>query len=974
MMRRRLFPAIVVAIILLLCACSQDDAMRGRTVSIALEGVAQPGARTILPDGYVQPTKFDVTLTAVEGNGETRTYKDLPLSAGSLTLTDVKLGTYTVSIDGKTAKDAIVMKGKGHENLVVTTTEVSSVTVTMDVVSDSGTGTIKVVFDWTAAKDNERLTSYLKSGDGLTFKMYDVATGKELGTTEVIKGSNKTSATLTATIDLGIAGKNEFDVYYKLYSGETLITDKLRRSTAHVYAGNTSVDDEDEIIITDDDVSWGVNVRNASWAYVDGESTKIQISWDNVFSRGTQIFDHVVVSWQRQDGTGKKNSATAYFRGEEKNVGDFNFAAVSETGSITISSLEPDVPYSVSIQAFQTNGMVSPDTVMDFTIQTKVIVNSITTTQSEFSTTAGESIDINWTVNPPDASITAVEISGTNEAFEVTSKDDSTVNGSAKVKVNKAGVNTLTVESSDRDSTVSATYTVKAKLATPTDVKAEKKSEGILVSWNEVNDAAGYSVQKYKNGSMDGEAVLVTNGTSWTDTNVFSSQSYHYTVTAYNEALNQDQDDFTADSASATTDAVPMPQSSIAVVIPSSGSKLEINITAKDDILALYEDSSLTFSAVGEDGTPIEGMKYAWYFNNKTTPFSTSATVEITKAYEKEHFDTEQTSGVQILKLVITTKDMTYSGSVKFYNITTPEESIAITLPEGYSDPDSVVRVASETYDETEGKAKVRQIKLVTKFEPSESTLKNVWYTSSDTGIATVSSDGTVTFTNTKFGTVEITARSASGKTDTVTFDVYGATVASVEEFINAINSIYGAKLAEADDYFYAHPYRDDLYTGWKTSWPEYYLNYDSDDFHFSRLYGVDNYGDSSIDEREISSNAIGDITISTTGNITLAINSSKLTLFVTNCFVSAIGANTESDGDIEVLLPSNQGMAWLHYNNVSFNSGNQESWSGSFTVTFDKSLGYNNEIEAKKSYSVDYKQDAGIDSIHAIVKPGAAS
>ncbi|MBO8443562.1 MAG: fibronectin type III domain-containing protein [Spirochaetes bacterium] len=973
-MRRRVFPAIVVAIILLLCACSQDDAMRGRTLSIALEGVAQPGARTILPDGYVQPTKFDVTLTAEEGNGETRTYKDLTLSAGSLTLTDVKLGTYTVSIDGKSDDGTTVMKGEGDKPLVVTPTTVSNVTVKMDVISNSGSGTIKVVFDWSAAKDNERLTSYLDSGDGLTFKMYDVATGKELGSTEAIKGSNKTSATLTATIDLGKAEKNEFDVYYKLYSGATLITDKLRRSTAHVYAGNTSVDDEDEIIITDDDVSWGVNVRNAAWSYVKDDSTKIQISWDNVFSRGTQIFDHVVVSWQRQDGTGEKNSATAYFRGAEKNVGDFNFAADSETGSITISNLKSDVPYSVSIQAFQTNGMVSPDTVTDFTIQTKVIVDSITTTQSEFSTTAGESIDINWTVNPPDASITAVEISGTNEAFEVTSKDDSTVNGNAKVKVNKAGVNTLTVKSSDRDSTASATtYTVKAKLTTPTGVKAEKQSDGILVSWNEVNDAAGYSVQKYKNGSVDGEAVLVTNGTSWTDKNVFSSQSYHYTVTAYNEALNQDG--FTADSASATTDAVTMPQSVISVDIPSSGSKLEINITAKDGILALYEDSSLTFSAVGEDGTPIEGMEYAWYFNVEEKSFSTSATVEITKAYEKEHFDTEQTSGVQTIKLEITTEDgMTYSGSVNFYNITTPEKSIAITLPEGYSNPDSVVRVASETYDETEGKAKVRQIKLVTKFEPSESTLKNVWYTSSDTGIATVSSDGTVTFTNTKFGTVEITARSASGKTDTVTFDVYGATVASVEEFINAINSIYGAKLAEADDYFYAHPYRDDLYTGWRTSWPEYYLNYDSDDFHFSRLYGVDNYGDSSIDEREISSNAIGDITISTTGNITLAINSSKLTLFLTNCFVSAIGANTKSDGDIEVILPSNQGIAKLHYNNVSFNSGNQESWSGSFTVTFDKSLGYNNEIEAKKSYSVDYKQDAGIDSIHAIVKPGAAS
>ena len=940
MMRRRLFPAIVVAIILLLCACSQDDAMRGRTLSIALEGVAEPGARTILPDSYVQPTKFDVTLTAEEGNGEPRTYKDLTLSAGSLTLTDVKLGTYSVSIDGKIDDGTTVMKGVGNDQLVVTPTSVSSVTVKMDVISDSGTGTIKVVFDWSAAKDNERLTSYLEFGQGLTFKMYDVATGKELGSTEVIKGSNKTSATLTATIDLGIAGKNEFDVYYKLYSGETLITDKLRRSTAHVYAGNTSVDDEDEIIITDDDVSWGVNVRNAAWSYVKDDSTKIQISWDNVFSRGTQIFDHVVVSWQRQDGTGDKRSATAYFHGTEKTDVDFNFAADSATGSITISNLKSDVPYSVSIQAFQTNGMVSPDTVMDFTIQTKVIVNSITTTQSEFSTTAGESIDINWTVNPPDASITAVEISGTNEAFEVTSKDDSTVNGSAKVKVNKAGVNTLTVESSDRDSTVSATYTVKAKLATPTNVKAEKKSEGILVSWNEVNDAAGYSVQKYKNGSMDGEAVLVTNGTSWTDTNVFSSQSYHYTVTAYNKALNQDQDDFTADSASATTDTVPMPPSSISVVIPSSGSKLEINITAKDDILALYEDSSLTFSAVGEDGTAIEGMKYAWYFNVEEDAFSTSATVEITKAYEKEHFDTEQTSGVQTLKLEITTEDgMTYSGSVNFYNITTPEKSIAITLPEGYSDPDSVVRVASETYDETEGKAIVRQIKLKSVFEPAEPTLKNVWYTSSDTGIATVSSDGTVTFTNTKFGTVEITARSASDKTDTVTFDVYKPTVSSAVQLVEAVNARLYTILHDADNKF-GKDWRED------SSQMHYYADGQGEQndsnytIHVGSAHGgglAPDPGFLRLNMSEFNSTDIGKLALKTESDITINCENESWGYLGVDHF-------SNMNGSLVVSLPYNQGTMKISYYTCGEKSGTI-SFEFSSTILGINGSDYNGQI-----------------------------
>lgn len=894
--------------------------MRGRTLSIALEGVAQPGARTILPDGYVQPTKFDVTLTAVEGNGESNTYQGLTLSGGSLTLTDVKLGTYTVSIDGKTDNDTTVMKSKGDAQLVVTPTSETAVTVTMDVISDSGTGTIKVVFDWSAAKDNERLTSYLDPhAEGLTFKMYDVETGKELGSTEAIKGSGKTSATLTATIDLETAGKNEFDVYYKLYSGETLITDKLRRSTAHVYAGNTSVDDEDEIIITDDDVSWGVNVRNAAWSYFKGDSTKIQISWNNVFSSGSQIFDHVVVSWQRQDGTGDKSSATAYFRGAKESVRDFNFDADSETGSITISNLESDVPYSVSIQAFQTNGMVSPDTVMDFTIQTKVIVNSITTTQSEFSTTAGESIDINWTVKPSNASITTVKISDTKEAFEVTSKDDSTVNGNAKVKVNKAGVNTLTVASLDPDSTASTTYTVKAKLAMPTGVKAEKQSEGILVRWNAVEGAAGYRIEKF-NGSESKGTVEVSDGkTSWTDTNVFSSQSYHYTVTAYNEDLNQDS--FTADSESAQTDVVPMPQSSISVVIPLSGSKLEINITEKDGILALYEDSSLTFSAVGEDGTPIEGVQYAWYFNNKTTSFSTSATVEITKAYEND-LENTQASGVQILKLVITKDQMTYSGSVKFYNITIPEESIVITLPEGYSDPNNVVRVASETYDETEGKAIVRQIKLKTVFDPAEPTLKNVWYTSNDTDIATVSSDGTVTFTNKKFGTVEITAKSASGKTDTVTFDVYKPTVSSANLLVEEMNSVFYEILNKADDDF-----GNDW---WTTLSQTVSYKYGTGDVSVSTARSAQaSSGSMNISSASMSLCSIGEIE-NVSGTFTITASSP-------DGLVNELGRDDFSNmsGSVTVKLPYNQGTATITYSSAG-------SSGGTYSVEFgEKKLGY---------------------------------
>lgn len=962
MMRRRLFPAIVVAIILLLCACSQDDAMRGRTLSIALEGVAQPGARTILPDGYVQPTKFDVTLTAKEGNGETRTYEDLTLSAGSLTLTDVKLGTYTVSIDGKSDDGTTVMKGVGNAQLVVTPTSVSPVTVTMDVISDSGSGTIKVVFDWSAAKDNERLTSYLKSGDGLTFKMYDVATGKELGSTEAIKGSEKTSATLTATIDLGKEGKNEFDVYYKLFSGDTLITDKLRMSTVYVYAGNTSVDDEGVIYLDESDFSWGVNVRNVTSAY--DENSSVVVSWKNVKSQGEQIFDHVVVSYTPTKG-GETKSKTAYFDGEEASTNntanDFHFPAESTEGHVILDNLESNVEYDVSIQAWQKDGYVSANAKMT-TVTGKVAVTSITPTlETAISTTAGaEAFTLSWKLND-NASITDVTVKASKDgAFEIGEPNDSTTSGSVSVKPLKAGSYIITVTPEDNKA-ISTSYTVNTKLATPTGVTAADATDGIEVSWAAVADASSYIVTKYVGGAASGTTATVEDGTSWKDTEILSEKSYSYTVQAIysgNETLNS--------ATSQTSNVINVPKSAISVTIPDSDKDaLKIEITSESGVLALYDDDdTLTFS-VGEE---LQGYTYEWILNDLKLTEENASSVTISRAKHGEDFFVNKTgSGEQALMLKITKDSKTYSGYVSFYNVEVPETGVSINLPAGFDTylTEGKYRVSSMVDAGT-----VRTVPLTATVEPvGAASVTAVRYSSSNEEIATVNpSTGVVTFKENAYGDVTITATTVGGKTDTVTFEVYNPTVASVEEFINAINSIYGAKLAEADDYFYANPAEVDLYSGWRTSVAGYYLNYDSDGFNFSRMYSAliwenSSTEPSSIAETTVSSDAIGDITIQTTGNISLSINSSD-----DNYFVSAIDG-----GDIEVLLPSNQGMAWLHYNNVSFNSGNQESRDGTFTVTFEKILGYNNEI-AKGSRTVDYKENAGIDSIHAIVKPGAAS
>ena len=960
MMRRRLFPAIVVAIILLLCACSQDDAMRGRTVSIALEGVAQPGARTILPDGYVQPTKFDVTLTVVDGNGEkTKEYSGLPLSGGSLTLTDVKLGTYSVSIDGKTDDGTIVMKCVGNAQLVVTPTSVSSVTVTMDVISDSGTGTIMVVFDWTAAKDNARLKSYLATAEGITFKMYKVGDDTTSLGDVTVQGADKTSATMEFKHP---ATKEPIDVYYKLFSGDTLITDKLRMSTVYVYAENTSVDDEGVIYLDDSDFSWGVNVRNAAWSYVEGDSTKIQISWDNVFSRGTQIFDHVVVSYTPTKG-GKTKSKTAYFDEKEASTynttNDFHFPADSTEGHVILDDLESNVDYDVSIQAWQKDGYVSANAKMT-TVKGKVAVSSITpTSDSTVTTTAeAEAFTLSWKLND-NASITDVTVAvkaNEDEAFEIGEPNDSTTSGSVSVKPLKAGSYIITVTPEDNKA-ISTSYTVNTKLATPTGVTAADATDGIKVSWATVADASSYIVTKYVGGAASGTTATVEDGNSWKDTEIFSEKSYSYTVQAIysgNETLNS--------AVSQTSNVIDVPKSAISVTIPDSDKDaLKIEITSESGVLAIYDDDdTLTFS-VPEN---LQGYSYEWLLNSLKLTDENASSVKISRSKHADFFANKTGSGEQELMLKITNGSKTYSGYVSFYNVEVPETGVSINLPEGFGDEDKF-RVSSMVDEST-----VRTVRLTATVWPDDASVKSVRYSSSNEGIATVNpSTGVVTFKENAYGDVTITATTVGGKTATVTFDVYTPTVASVEEFINAINSIYGAKLAEADDYFYAHPYRDDLYTGWRTSMADYYLNYDSDRFNFSRMYSILAWEDSStepssIAETTVSSDAIGDVTIQTTGNISLSINSSS-----NNYYVSAIDG-----GDIEVILPSNQGMAWLHYNDVSFNSGNQESWSGNFTVTFNKNLGYNNEIEANKQYTVNYAQNAGINSIHAIVKPGPAS
>lgn len=922
MMRRRLFPAIVVAILVLLCACAQDDAMRGRTLSIALEGVAEPGARTILPDSYVQPTKFDVTLTAVDGNGETKEYSGLTLSAGSLTLTNVKLGTYTVSIDGKSDNGTTVMKGVGNAQLVVAPTTVSDVTVAMDVISDSGTGYIEVVFDWSAAKDNARLKSYLATAEGITFKMYKVGDDTTPLAADTVKGAD-TTATLTATIDLAEAEGNEFDVYYKLYSGETLITDKLRMSTVHVYAGNTSVDDEGVIYLDDSDFSWGVNVRNVTSSY--DENSDVVVSWKNVKSLGEQIFDHVVVSYTPTDG-GDTKSKTAYFDGKEASTyntdNDFHFPADSTVGHVILDDLKSNVEYDVSIQAWQKDGYVSANAKMT-TVKGKVAVSSITpTSETSISTTAGaEAFTLSWKLND-NASITDVTVNASGDgAFEIGEPNDSTISGSVSVKPLKAGIYTITVTSKDNKA-ISTSYTVNTKLATPTSVTATDATDGIEVSWAAVADASSYIVTKYVGGAASGTTATVEDSNSWKDTEIFSEKSYSYTVQAIysdNETLNS--------AVSQTSNVIDVPKSAISVTIPDSDKDaLKIEITSESGVLALYDDDDkLTFSV----GEALQGYTYQWILNGKTFTEENASSVTISRTKPGEDFlvnDTE--SGEQELMLKITKGSKTYSGYVSFYNVLVPETSVSINLPEGFGDyctDEGKYRVSSMVDEST-----VRTVRLTATVEPGNASVKSVHYSSGNEEIATVNpSTGVVTFKENAHGDMTITATTVGGKTDSVTFEVYNPTISSAVQLVNEVNKQLNIILHQADH---------DFVGDWFKPSAEY-SNQADGKVSVRNSYSASNIGGTlAINGWETSLGNIGKATLQTVQLPNNENGTMNISVDEGNWWEEAGNLGTDEfssiSGSINVGLPYNQGNATVTYTSASASSG-------SYGVTFTKTLGY---------------------------------
>lgn len=923
MKQRLLIILSVISIVFTLASCeqAQPEQQLTQSVNITLANVADPNARTIRPEEYTSPDKYAVTLTEVSaaaegdwtevpGSEKTKTW-NVDASGNSITLDNVAVGNYKVSIIGLTDADVKVLSGSTNDVLSVTPGSVNSITIDLSPIEEGEglTGTVRIDIDWTQAKGSDRFNELFEKG--LTVKMKDLKTDKELGA-ETSSSGDVDGMTLEATV----AVTPSQQVYFELWSGDTLITKNLRRSVIWVSSGNVSVpmDGESKIIIDENDLAYGVNVKNASWNYNAESSRYVDITWDNVFFGGSCLFDKVVVYYEPADGGTAKS-------------GSVEVTDLKDKGAVTLKNLETNVEYKIYIQAYHTNGLISSKDPLDGTITTKVVVDGISITPSslESAIEIGVKVDLTATVTPENASDKSVTWDYDKEAFSADS--DTSDSGVAKsFTAKKAGVFTIKAQTNDQLATSVEPAEIKVKVnpAAPT---VEKKSDNITVSWQDVsNEDATYTL--YRKADSAAAQVIGTqnmNVTSYEDKDIFSGVTYSYYVVA---TVGDD----TLTSKPSTE--VNMFESVIGITLPNAGTSLDINLRSEDGILALTDENSITLSAVDKDGYPLEGYTYAWYVDLFSDPISESSTLVLNMEEHEQYFYPDVVE--QEITLELTKGGRTYSGSVTIHVLSgdVPAESIFISLPEGQA-----TRLSTVDAD-----GNLRKIPLTTVVTPNYTT-EEITYEITQTltedspikGNIVDVQNGNLVFSGAT-GEVTIKAKTSSGKeSNAIALSVYKATVDSAVQIVNLINTEWAKHFSVAD----SSAYFDSDWAVTNVAWNTKTYKDESGSFFFQRALTTINDGDSyatiSNARIKITEEENNDIIVTSNGNIDFSLIDGEGAVTIGTEVIKIISVNNQN---LTVRLPFNQGTATITYESIRVkdDSGNNTR-GGYYSVDFSSDI-----------------------------------
>lgn len=922
MKKRILTFIIVLASVFMLASCEQKDqseALTGQTVTLRLAGVEIPGARTIRPDTVKSAESYTVSLTEVSMD-ESGSYVPVQNSqnnknninaavstAGSaltLTITDVHIGSYQVTVNGFT-DNVRVLSGKSEASapLVVSPSGGNSVTVSLTQVYENGEsenlqGTVSVPLDWSAVT-SERIKN------GFQLIVFDDSDDTQIATyTYNPAEGEKTSDTFTFQADVTPSRFVRFDLYN---SDGTEFISTLRRTYIWVAAGNESkpMDGEKGIVINDMNLQPAFNIYNLKAEEKD--PTSATLTWNN-FGNG-QLKE--VNFWYTTDES----------QPEKPNL-TVNYGLDGNESTCELTNLETGKEYKLWYQAVYKNGMVSSIDQYQGTIKTMVYVTEIDITNEEsIETAVNKKFNLSVEITPDNATDKTYTWDYDEEYFSV-SGDQFTAR--------KAGVKTITVKANGAtDGTeITDSIEIKTHLQTPV-LNAKATAQGIEISGYQVDGAQSYAI--YRNGEI---LVGSTQDSSYLDKDVKTSENYSYYVIAKltESGVNLDS------AQSNTTDPLSIEDCVINITIPEIEEGFDIVLA---DTASLYlmrgEKEEITVSY-----EPPKGYTLTWKLGDKEltpdNPAGTRITIKITDLIAHS----------TPLTLSLTKNGQSYSNSINVYVVDVLDTGVKVEIAgTEYTEGSAPYRISSNsTFATSDTPAQARQLQLnATAIDDNgnEATIKDVFFEiaeESPEGIATIDDKGLITFTAGAYTTdnnplvVNVWSTNSKDKPMKVKFDVYYATVADALQLLNSMNDLWSQELGKANSDFHSDWWGTSALGEAVTS---YGNNYGFTIVNDSGSGGGNAYV--TISANEISLESIGTVKI-----ISGTESDNKIKLGVINGsgwsagylgedYLQTIGT---SNGIVTITLPNNQGTAKITYDKIVVRGDRK----GTYTVKFDKTLG----------------------------------
>lgn len=891
-MRKKAWTAILSLLALLLFfSCNTSTETTG-TVRLY---VGSSNTRTIRPSTFTAPQSYRITLTPSEGEAVEKTFNQ---TSGTIEIEEVRMGTYTVLVEGYEEEDCQGMmtcvSSSSTPTLTVKPAGDNSIIVPMEAIYTDGTGSLEVTFNWDGLTNSDTpFADALEKGE-LNFQLLyisddgEATEAGELKTIEVSDGITECTltysglaATTGQTIAFTITDKDGIAVAYKKFS-----------NTLQIAAGQVSKpdsNDEDLYLITDDNVPSyiGRNISNVSWSNVEGDPHAIKITWSNP----KKTYNTTMIS----------KVTLVLSDGESQITKEIDINETDMASSCIFTGLEDDTTYTLNAQAFLTDGRASSMTEFFDSIHTKISVKTISLISDNLpdeTLTYGSSFTLSYEIGPGAASDKSVTWSLSNpDVLTVVSSEDQM---EAAFTANKPGSTKITVTSNDNaECSATTAKDVKVKLAAPA-ASAEAGDGEAIVSWNEIPFADSYDLYRKTTENFELIQSGIT-GTSYSDSAILSDTTYCYAV----KAKMNEGEDYASDLGSASNGIEIKPVGFVVLeptfdnVSFSIGGSNYITVTNSNPVTVEFDNT-------------IGAADFKWYINSalqEEANGQTSITIDINNE-DLDFYDT-----VQTLMLSVAKDGKWYSDTITF----SISGLKAFWLNQnGTRLSTGILETGLALADGELGKFGISVLATDTElsFEASNDVVRI-----SDGGIVTIDKTGdtVITISDSKNNSVEID------------FSFYTSSFSTGEELLNKVNQKLGEVISKADASF-EHDWW--INNGWAGSSPE--DSYTVDGITIRRkTNSISASYPQSENYISISNCELEDGTVlNTTANIQLNIEGGSGSNLDEN-HLYTIGY--DGNGTIEATLPGNQGKATIRYENINVGTSDR---SGSYYLSFTKPVG----------------------------------